>query len=294
MDNFNFNLFKYFYYVAYYKGFTNAARNLNIVQSALSYNIKNLENLLGKVLIIRNRKNFELTEDGSNLYEMIRPMFSMLEQNFQPFNEKHNIYDELSIGVRHYLSDFIFKDSIKEFIEKYPNVHININLYSKLDTKKYEEEYDIVIDYVEYTNLINTSNKEELCELSNIIVAGRELYKDFSNVEDIKELKNVKFISLCPNKKKGKFQKFCFENNVLFTDIVSINDSILQKRLVKDDIGLSLVAEESVKTELVNGDIKKVNIKNNIFKDRVIIVYKNNKKSKNISKFIEILMSKYN
>ena len=45
MDNFNFNLFKYFYYVVYYKGFTNAARHLNVVQSALSYNVKTLENL---------------------------------------------------------------------------------------------------------------------------------------------------------------------------------------------------------------------------------------------------------
>ena len=89
MDNFNFNLFKYFYYVVYYKGFTNAARHLNVVQSALSYNVKTLENLIGKVLIIRNSKNFELTEDGSNLYEMIKSMFGILEQNFQPFNEKN-------------------------------------------------------------------------------------------------------------------------------------------------------------------------------------------------------------
>ncbi len=293
MDNFNFNLFKYFYYVVYYKGFTNAARHLNVVQSALSYNVKTLENLIGKVLIIRNSKNFELTEDGSNLYEMIKSMFGILEQNFQPFNEKNNIYDELSIGVRHYLSDFIFKDAIKEFFEKYPNVHLNIDLYSKLDTKKFDEEYDIIIDYIEYTNLIDTPNKKELCELSNIIVAGKNLYKSFSTVKDIQEIKNAKFISLCPNKKKGKFQKYCFDNNVLFTDIVAINDSLLQKQLIKDDIGLSLIAEESIKTELINGDIKKIDIKDEIFKDKIVIAYKNNKKSKNINNFINILTKKY-
>lgn len=58
MNNFNFNLFKYFYYVAYYKVFFNAARNLNVVQSALSYNVKTLENQIGKTLIIRNDKSF--------------------------------------------------------------------------------------------------------------------------------------------------------------------------------------------------------------------------------------------
>ena len=281
MDNFNFNLFKYFYYVVYYKGFTNAARHLNVVQSALSYNVKTLENLIGKVLIIRNSKNFEITEDGSNLYEMIKSMFGILEQNFQPFKEKNNIYDELSIGVRHYSSDFIFKDAIKEFFEKYPNVHLNIDLYSKLDTKKFDEEYDIIIDYIEYKNLIDTPNKKELCELSNIIVAGKNLYKSFSTVKDIQEIKNAKFISLCPNK------------NVLLTDIVAINDSLLQKQLIKDDIGLSLIAEESIKTELINGDIKKIDIKDEIFKDKIVIAYKNNKKSKNINNFINILTKKY-
>ncbi len=39
MNNFNLNLFKYFYYVVYYNGFTSASKNLNIAQSSLSYNI---------------------------------------------------------------------------------------------------------------------------------------------------------------------------------------------------------------------------------------------------------------
>ena len=51
----------------------------------------------------------------------------------------NKIYDEITIGIRHELSDYIFKDSIKDFIEKNPKVHLSINLYSKLDIKKYDE-----------------------------------------------------------------------------------------------------------------------------------------------------------
>lgn len=296
MDNFNFNLFKYFYYVVYYKGFSNAARNLNVVQSALSYNVKNLENQIGKTLIIRNSKSFQLTDDGNNLYENLKSVFGILEKNFQLLNDKNKIYEEIIIGIRHELSDYIFKDSIKDFIEKNSKVHLSINLYSKLDIKKYDEDYDIVIDYMEYTNLIdsNSNTKVELCELSNILVAGKNLYKEFSNVEDIQEIKGAKFISLCPNKKKGKFQKFCFENKILFTDIVAINDSLFQKQLIKDDIGLSLVPEESIKSELIKGDIKKINIQNKIFKDKVVIAYKNNKKVNIINNFVNTLKDKYN
>ena len=208
MDNFNFNLFKYFYYVAYYKGFSNAARNLNVVQSALSYNVKTLENQIGKNLIIRNGKSFQLTDDGNNLYENLKSVFGILENNFQPLNDRNKIYDEITIGIRHELSDYIFKDSIKDFIEKNPKVHLSINLYSKLDIKKYDEDYDIVIDYIEYTNLIDSNTKVELCELSNILVVGKNLYKEFSSVEDIQEIKGAKFISLCPNKKKENSKNF--------------------------------------------------------------------------------------
>ena len=63
--------------------------------------------------------------------------------------------------------------------------------------------------------------------------------------------------------------------------------------MIKDDIGLSLIAEESIKTELINGDIKKIDIKDEIFKDKIVIAYKNNKKSKNINNFINILTKKY-
>ena len=216
----------------------------------------------------------------------------MLEKNFE-FSENNNIYQELSIGVRHSLSDFIFKNALIEFIDSIPNVHLNINLYSKLDTKKFEDDYDIIIDYDDYINLINTSNKEILCELNNIFVCGKNLYNEYKNVKSIKELDNAKFISLCPNKKKGKISRLCFENNLIFRDIISVNDSMINKKMIKENIGLSLVNEDSVKTELINGEIKKIIVEENIFKDKIIIAYKNNKKSKIINEFIKILIKQY-
>ena len=110
MNNFNLNLFKYFYYVVYYNGFTNASKNLNIAQSSLSYNIKQLELQLDKNLIIRDNKKFELTEDGYNLYENLKTVFNVLNQNLEQLNNQNR--QEITIGVRHYLSDFIFKDAI--------------------------------------------------------------------------------------------------------------------------------------------------------------------------------------
>lgn len=291
MNNFNLNLFKYFYYVVYYNGFTNASKNLNIAQSSLSYNIKQLELQLDKTLIIRDNKNFELTEDGYNLYENLKSAFSILNQNLEQFDNQNTV--ELTIGVRHYLSDFIFKDSIVEFINTYPNIYINIKLYSKLDIKKFEDEYDVLIDYEDYTNLINTNNKDLLCTLNNTFVSGKELSKNYQSIQSIKELGNTRLISMCPNKKNGKFQKMCFENGILFENIISVNDSIISKGLVKNNLGLCFVNREFFKEEIVNGDVREIKVKEQLFNDNVYIVYKNGKNINNINKFIKILKEQY-
>ncbi|MBQ9013088.1 MAG: LysR family transcriptional regulator [Bacilli bacterium] len=291
MNNFNLNLFKYFYYVVYYNGFTNASKNLNIAQSSLSYNIKQLELQLDKVLIIRDNKNFELTEDGYNLYENLKSAFIILNQNLEQFNNQNTM--ELTIGIRHYLSDFIFKDSIVEFVNTYPNIHINIKLYSKLEVKKFEDEYDMLIDYEDYTNLINTNNKDFLCTLNNIFVSGKELSKNYQSIQSIKELGNTRLISMCPNKRNGKFQKMCFENGILFENIISVNDSTISKELVKNNLGLCFVNREFFKEEIANGDIKEIKVKEQLFNDNVYIVYKNNKNIDNINRFIKILKKQY-
>ena len=291
MNNFNLNLLKYFYYVVYYNGFTNAAKNLNVVQSALSYNVKQLEIQTNKKLINRDKKVFELTEDGYNLFENIKPIFELLDHNLDQIN--NNNFDEITIGVRHYLSDFIFKNAINEYIERNSNIHINIKLYSKLDVKKYEDEYDIIIDYDDYTSLINSDNKIKLCKLENAFVMGKELYKNYSDINTIKELANVRFISMCPNKKNGKFQKMCFDNNILFASIVSINDSQLLKKLIKDNLGMSFVNKVFVEKEIDEDEIKVVSIKEKIFEDNIEVVYKNSKKQELIKSFINILKNQY-
>ena len=291
MNNFNLNLFKYFYYVVYYNGFTNASKNLNIAQSSLSYNIKQLELQLDKTLIIRDNKNFELTEDGYNLYENLKSAFSILNQNLEQFDNQNTV--ELTIGVRHYLSDFIFRDSIVEFINTYPNIHINIKLYSKLDVKKFEDEYDVLIDYEDYTNLINTNNKDLLCVLINTFVSGKNLSKNYESIQSIKELGNTRLISMCPNKRNGLFQKMCFENGILFENIISVNDSIISKELVKNNLGLCFVNRDFFKEEIANGDVKEIKVKEQLFNDNIYIVYKNGKNINNINKFIKILKKQY-
>ena len=92
MDSFNFNLFKYFYFVVIYNGVTNASKNLSVAQPSLSLSIKNLEHQLNKLLIDRSKKQFTLTEEGYRLFEILKPTFESIEKNIDFFNDKKKVY----------------------------------------------------------------------------------------------------------------------------------------------------------------------------------------------------------
>ena len=91
----------------------------------------------------------------------------------------------------------------------------------------------------------------------------------------------------------NKFQKMCFENGILFENIISVNDSIISKELVKNNLGLCFVNRDFFKEEIANGDVKEIKVKEQLFNDNVYIVYKNGKNINNINKFIKILKEQY-
>ncbi len=97
----NLNLYKSFYDVVRYDGFTNASKATNISQPALSYSIKTLEKELNTILINRSNNQFKITEEGKILYANLITVFEKID-NFEK-NIKYNsesFSGTLNIGVR--------------------------------------------------------------------------------------------------------------------------------------------------------------------------------------------------
>ena len=60
-----------------------------------------------------------------------------------------------------------------------------------------------------------------------------------------------------------------------------------------NNLRLCLVNKEFFKEEIINGDVKEIKVKEQLFNDNVYIVYKNGKNINNINKFITILKKQY-
>ena len=66
------------------------AESLHLTVSALSHQIRGLEERLGQRLFLRNARGVELTPDGRQLYERIASHFDAIEQALRPFRARRD------------------------------------------------------------------------------------------------------------------------------------------------------------------------------------------------------------
>lgn len=81
---------KVFEVVGQTRSFTRAAERLNLTQSAVSRQVRNLEDQLGEKLVIRHHHHLELTPSGAELYASLQHAFHSVELTVRGIMEKSN------------------------------------------------------------------------------------------------------------------------------------------------------------------------------------------------------------
>jgi len=135
----NVNHLKAFYEVAKAKSFTLAAKHLNVSQPTLSMQVKSLEERFSVPLIKRDRKAFELTEEGNIVFRHAEKIFSRLHElkkELENFEANHMV-----IGSTPYISNHVLPDVLLAIQEQ--NVGLKVQIFTGLST----EVLDKVLDY---------------------------------------------------------------------------------------------------------------------------------------------------
>lgn len=92
------NGLKFFYYVAEYGSVTIAAQKLFVTQSAVSKQIKNLEETLGVLLFARVNKTLQLTAKGQVLFASCQQVFSQLDRCLTDVSQPQNNSKQLVLS----------------------------------------------------------------------------------------------------------------------------------------------------------------------------------------------------
>ncbi len=167
---------KAFMVTSRYLNFSKAAQELNIAQSAVSRQIKLLEDSVGQQLIIRSSKKVLLTEKGQALLNELGSFEGQLQDIF--FGQ---INKTLRIGILHGLLETWFNDIIVEFSKKNQHqLNVEVNTLDQLKEKLHNGKYDLIFTTENIQSDLASSLK--LFEEKMVLVSKTEINPKEANL----------------------------------------------------------------------------------------------------------------
>ena len=119
-------LLQYFLAIAEEQSITRAAEYLHISQPTLSKQMMELEESLGKQLLIRGKKKITLTEDGAYLRNRAQEIISLMESTEASFRGgEHTITGDVFIGGGEHRSSYPIMQMIRSIQEEHPAIHFH-------------------------------------------------------------------------------------------------------------------------------------------------------------------------
>ncbi|MBB1060021.1 LysR substrate-binding domain-containing protein [Marilutibacter spongiae] len=103
---------------------TRAAESMHLTVSALSHQIRSLEERLDRRLFERSSRGVRLTADGQHLMSRVAPHLEALEQALRPYGPRHD--EVLTISVTPSVASAWLVPRLGDFLAAHPKVQINL------------------------------------------------------------------------------------------------------------------------------------------------------------------------
>lgn len=226
--NLDYRYLRAFMVTARYLNFSKAAHTLNIAQSAVSRQIKLLEESLAQQLIIRSSKKVILTEKGQALLGLLEKFEIDLEQVFLG-----KINRTLRVGILHGLLETWFNDIVVEYTkQKGLSIVVEINPMEKLKEKLLNGTYDLVFSNENIQNELVSSLR--LFDEKLVLISKTEINpKDAADHPWVVYNENDNLMHLF--KKQSR-------------QVIAVNSITAVVNLVKKGVGLAVVPDHILKS----------------------------------------------
>ena len=128
---------------ARYESFRTAGDELFITASAVSHQIKSLEEELGELLFDRNSRELRLTETGQSLYDDVSPLIEQLDAVVAKY-KAGAVSSSIRISVQPFFASEFFVPRLSEFAAEHPQIDIQVGT-SDESAEKHPSDSDLSI-----------------------------------------------------------------------------------------------------------------------------------------------------
>lgn len=269
--------------VAECKGFLAASKKMHLSQSTVSTHVSALENELGKKLIRRTARNFELTEDGVKLYKYAIDILLLHRKAIMEVGGNGSEF--LRIGTSSVSAQWFVPTILSGFLKKNVNTQVEMTSADSLDIIRRVKEGSLDIGFVgtkvekqcKYISLVN----------DHLVLAApntKKYQKIFvgesgSGESDLRQILESPFLarrqySGTMKEALGSLEYFGIKEEDL--NIVATFDSAEMLRdCVEAGMGISILSYEMIKELHKRGKILIYRLPEKEFCRELYLIYKN-------------------
>lgn len=256
MSRLNYHHLFYFWQVAKQGNLTKTANSLHISQSALSTQIRQLEDSMGVALFIREGRQLKLTESGyqalghaEEIFKRGEELESLLLKGIQP-----NLLS-IRIGVLTTMSRNFIENFIDPLIGK-PNTRFMLHARGQMNLLNAlaNHEFDLALTNVQ---VLGTNKELWQCQLLArqpvSIVGPAEL--NLQQAFPIGYHQHEWVVPVTDSPIRSAFDSFCAQHQFKPTIVAESDDMAMLRLLARDTGALAVIPDVVVKDELKQGTL---------------------------------------
>ena len=156
--------------------FKHAANELYLTPSAVSHQIKQLEEQLGIELFQRKTRSISLTTAGKNFFDAVSPIITMLEGTIDEFSQMQQ-NTNLTITLPEFFASELLMPKLSEWTSEHPNINLQMDTLKTRKELTRHSDLSIVLSSGKPTEGLAT----ELFNLEYIPACNEKLLNQWKN-----------------------------------------------------------------------------------------------------------------
>ncbi|MGE0680557.1 MAG: LysR family transcriptional regulator [Candidatus Binatia bacterium] len=275
--------------------FSLAASKNFITQSAVSQQIRSLEDRYGRELVERSKGHIRLTQAGQVLYQAgkdIVQKYKEIEDSLQTLSR--SVVGTIRVATVYSVGLYELSAPLKRYLQTFPDVTVHIE-YTRAN-KIYEEvsHSDVDLGIVAYPSkrpqILVTPFREDRLVL---ICAPQHPFAQMSRIP-FKKLQGEKFVGFERDVATRRALDRTFrQHNIKVQYVMEVDNIDTIKRIVEIGSGVSIVPEPSIEQEVKNDTLKAIQFADEVLMRPLGIISKRGRRfTPAAQEFIDLLKGK--